>query len=124
MAKLAPKEDEHVHKLQRHKYANGTKVYFCVLNCNYKIEVAFALGKLSVCHICGNEFTMNEYSCKLAKPHCQNCGKFKVTDDTGQSRFISKGRSTAAIADMGKQAVGNLKDRLGKVVQIMQDEDI
>lgn len=124
MAKAAAlKDKEHVHKLKRHKYPGGTAIFFCILDCNFKIDAPFALGKQSICHLCGNEFTMTEASIRLTRPHCQNCGKFKVVDENGNAKFIQKSRQPQAIADMGKQAVGSLKDRLGKVVAV-QDEDI
>lgn len=119
MAKL-----EHIHKLRRHKYPNGTKVYFCTLDCNYKIEAALALGKRVLCNICGDEFIMNEYSIKLAKPHCTQCGKMKIQDAEGKNRFVSKGRPQAALADLASNSVQSLKERLGRVVTMEKDEDI
>jgi len=116
--------ERHVHKLRRHRYSNGTKVYFCTLDCNYKIEAALALGKKTICNICGDEFTMNEYSVKLAKPHCTRCGKMKVQDSEGNTKFISKLRPQAALADMAKDTTSSLRERLGKVVTIERDEDI
>ncbi len=115
---------DHIHKLKRHTYNNGTKVYFCVNDCNFKVEVALALGKIVLCNICGKDFKMNEYSIKLAKPHCTNCGKVKIKDADGNAKFISKGRPIAAIADLGQQAVSSLKDRMSKVVTLESDEDI
>lgn len=117
-------KQEHVHKLRRHQYPNGTKVYFCTLDCSYKIEAAFALGKKTICNICGDEFIMNEYSARLAKPHCIACGKMKVTDSQGKSKFVSKGRPTAALAEMANDSVSSLRERLGKVVTMVKDEDI
>jgi hypothetical protein len=114
----------HVHKLQRQKYRNGTKVYFCILNCNYKIEVAFALGKETICHICGQQFTMNEYTVKLAKPHCQNCGKRKILDDDGNAKYVQKGRQERAIAEIGMSSAHSLRSRLDRAVAIAQDEDL
>lgn len=67
---------------------------------------------------------MNEYSIKLVKPHCQNCGKIKIKDHDGKSRFINKGRPVPAIAELGKSAVNDLKQRLGSVTVIEKDEDI
>lgn len=115
---------EHLHKLKRHVYPNGTKVYFCTNNCNFKVDVAFALGKEVLCNICDTPFTMNEYSIKLAKPHCANCGKMKVKDGEGKSRFISKGRPIPAIAELGKSSVNELRQRLGSVTIMEKDEDI
>lgn len=120
-----PKVQEHTHKLKRHTYPNGTRVYFCINDCTFKVEAAFALGKIVLCNICNQPFVMNEYSIKLARPHCNNCGKMKVSDPDGKARFVSKGRSAQAIADLGKQAVGSMRERMsGKVVAIEKDEDI
>lgn len=68
----------HVHKLKRIKYKSGNQVFFCALpDCNYKTNIALALGKRSLCWRCGEGFVMNEYSLRLAKPHCENCHKSK-----------------------------------------------
>jgi len=65
---------KHVHKLKRLKYKSGNTIYFCALpDCNYKIAIPLALGKRCICWRCGNEFLINEYSLRLAKPHCDNC---------------------------------------------------
>jgi hypothetical protein len=34
-----------------------------------------------LCWRCGNEFIMNEYSLRLAKPHCEGCHKPKKIDN-------------------------------------------
>jgi hypothetical protein len=94
------------------------------LDCNYKIESAFALGKKTICNICGDEFIMNEYSVKLAKPHCTRCGKMKVTNADGKAKFVNKLRPQAALAEMANDSVSSLKERLGKVVMMAKDEDI
>jgi hypothetical protein len=122
MAKANEKE-EHVHKLKRHTFRGGRQVYFCVLDCNFQIDAAFALGKQSICHICGNEFTMNEYSIKLARPHCKNCGKMKVQDPDGAVKFVNKARATEAIAELHEDRVTSLRDRLGKVVVMEPQPD-
>lgn len=119
------KVKDHIHRLRRHKYANGSKVFFCTLDCSFKIDTGLSLGAVVICNICGNQFEMNEYSIKLAKPHCNACGKIKVTDAEGKPRFINKGRSTEAIADMGKAAVSSMRDRMSRVVTMEKpDEDI
>lgn len=118
------KAENHIHRLKRVKHKNGTKVFMCVLNCAFRIEVPFALGKQSLCNICGEEFTMNEYSIKLAKPHCTGCGKFKVTDEDGNSRFVQKSRPAQALQDISRSSIDSLRDRMSKVVTMAQDEDI
>jgi ribosomal protein S27AE len=52
-------------------------MYFCVLNCNYKVAPALSLGKEVLCNRCGEKFIMNEYSLRLALPHCEKCHKSK-----------------------------------------------
>lgn len=118
------KQVGHIHKLQRQRYKNGTKVYFCVLNCSFKIEVGFALGRESICHLCGDQFTMNEYSIKLAKPHCTSCGKRKVYDEDGKPKFIAKSRQEQAIADIGMSSANSLRNRLARAVAIAKDEEL
>lgn len=116
---------DHVHRLKRTTYpTSGTKVYFCTKDCSYKIEVAFALGKVVECPICGGEFAMNEYSVKLALPHCNNCGKMQVKDESGKRKFIPKGRKVEAFADLAKAGVDSMRQRLGQVVTLPKDEDI
>lgn len=118
------KTKEHIHKLRRHKYPNGVKIYFCINDCNFKIEAAFALGKRVLCNMCGEPFEMNEYSVKLSKPHCGACGRYKTIDADGKRRYIDKNRSAQALADLGKSSVESLKDRMSKVVQMEPEEDI
>jgi hypothetical protein len=72
----------HVHKLKRHTYKTGAKTYFCVLpDCSYKTSVEFSLGKRTLCWRCGEEFIINEYTMRLAKPHCNKCHKRKDSHD-------------------------------------------
>lgn len=83
------KTQKHTHKLRRHRYKSGNVVYFCALpDCNYKIATGLALGKRVVCWRCGDEFLMNEYSIRLAKPHCENCHKPKV-QEVGESEIMA-----------------------------------
>lgn len=75
---MAQKIVKHVHKLKRLRYTNGEAIYFCILGeCEYKINVKVALGKPNQCHRCDKTFNMNEYSSRLAKPHCMDCHKGK-----------------------------------------------
>lgn len=68
----------HVHKLRRHRHKSGTAIFFCTLpDCTFKSSVALSLGKRSLCWRCEEPFIMNEYSIRLAKPHCDNCHKPK-----------------------------------------------
>lgn len=68
----------HVHKFKRHTYKTGNVIFFCTLpDCSVKVAPALALGKRSICWRCGNPFEMNDYSVRLAKPHCSDCHKPK-----------------------------------------------
>lgn len=69
---------KHVHRLKRHTFKTGNKMYYCTLpDCSYRIAPEFALGKRSVCNICNREFILNEYSIRLAKPRCESCHRRK-----------------------------------------------
>lgn len=68
----------HVHKLRRKTYKNGESIFFCVgADCKYKVNVDLSLGKRTECWRCGESFIINEYSIRLAKPHCMDCTKKK-----------------------------------------------
>jgi len=68
---------KHIHKLKMIKYKTGNKVFFCSLDCTFKISVQLALGKRSICWRCGESFIMTEYSLRLVKPHCPQCHQSK-----------------------------------------------
>lgn len=73
---------KHTHKYKRVRFKSGNVVLFCVLpDCSNKINPALALGKRSICWRCGEEFILNEYSLRLAKPHCEDCHKPKKNVD-------------------------------------------
>ncbi len=68
----------HTHKFKRLVYKSGNAIFFCCLpDCSTKINPALALGKRSICWRCGQEFILNEYSLRLARPHCSQCHKPK-----------------------------------------------
>lgn len=68
------KSQKHIHKFRRHRFKTGNVIYFCALpDCGYKIAPALALGKRCICWKCGREFEMDDYTCRLAKPHCKYC---------------------------------------------------
>lgn len=69
--------EKHTHKLKKLVHKSGTVIFFCVLDCSYKISSALALGKSCICWRCGEKFLMNEYSLRLSKPHCESCHKPK-----------------------------------------------
>jgi hypothetical protein len=119
-----PKKPNHTHKLRRHKYPSGNSVYFCTLpDCHYKIDVPLALGKRTVCNICGNEFIMNEYTIKLAKPHCLDCGKIKVKDAEGNSRYIKK-VTNQILTGVATEVSQDLRSRLDSIAAVELEDDI
>lgn len=110
------KEKDHVHKLKRHNYKTGSKIYFCTLpDCSYKIAPALALGKRCECWRCGNSFILNEYSIRLAKPHCDACHKPK-------NALIEEVIVTPVIEAATDNSISDLKSRLAHAVHSTDDE--
>jgi len=109
------KQPNHVHKLKRLTYkSTGHKIFFCVLpECHYKVAVELALGKNNICNRCGSAFQLDEYSIRLAKPHCKKCRKKK--DDVPSPEKI-----TSAIAE---HAASDLRSRLSQTVAVANDDD-
>lgn len=98
--------EKHVHKLRRHVFKSGNKIFFCTLpDCNYKIAISLALGKRTLCNRCGEPFILNDYSIRLAKPHCDNCHKPKET----------KIKSVPPVS-LQENRIETLAERLAKVV--------
>lgn len=76
-------EKGHIHQLKRHKFKTGSSIYFCVGDkCGFKIQPQLALGKMVICWRCNKPFKLNEYSIRLAKPHCNACHKNKEVDNS------------------------------------------
>jgi len=111
----------HTHKLQKHKYSSGSEIFFCVLDCSFKVEAALALGKTSICHVCGDEFTMTEYSLRLKRPHCVNCSKVKVKDTNGKSHYVRKNSKTQILGTLAEDAASDLSNRLKSLTSIEED---
>lgn len=77
MAKSAVQK--HIHKVKRLRFKSGNSSYFCTLpDCYFKINPSLYLGKKTICWRCGEDFIMNEYSLRLARPHCEKCHKTKA----------------------------------------------
>jgi hypothetical protein len=116
---------KHVHKLRRHKYRKtGNSVFFCTLpECHYKIEVPLALGKISLCNYCDSEFIIDEYTLKLVKPHCRNCGKVRVTDEEGNSRYVKK-VTNQILPHVASETISDLRNRLNSVTAVADEDDI
>lgn len=118
------KSPSHLHKLKKHKYPSGNAVFFCTLpDCHYKIDVPLALGKRAACNICGDEFIMNEYTIKLVKPHCPNCGKVKVKDAEGKSRYVKK-VTNKILVGVAADSNQDLRSRLDSVAGLDVENDI
>lgn len=82
-----------------------------------------SLGKASICNLCGDEFILNEYHIKLAKPHCDKCSKQKIRGTDGKNRYIR--RSTIQILDtIAESKADSLRDRLNSIVGVASEEDI
>ncbi len=115
---------KHVHKLKRHKYKTGNEVFFCTLpDCHFKIEAALALGKKSLCNLCNAEFILNEYTVKLARPHCDACSKQKIKGPDGKNHFIRK-NSLPIIASIASENTDSLRSRLQEVAGMLEDDDL
>lgn len=115
----------HKHRLKKHKYPNGTAIYFCTLDCNFKVEAALALGKEVLCNICNEPFIMNEASLKLAKPHCINCGKIGVKDADGKTRYVNKRKAdTKILQTVAADTTNELKERLQGTIRNLNEDDI
>lgn len=114
-----PKVEKHIHKLKRLKFKSGNAMYFCILpDCMFKINCQLALGKRSLCHRCEEPFIMNEYTIRLAKPHCDRCHKPKNENQVHIS--IPPEILTTHITESSKLS---LADRLTKVIQARHAED-
>lgn len=106
---------KHTHKLIRHVYRNGTPVYFCTLDCDYKISVPLSLGKKVICWRCGKEFSLNQYGITLKKPHCEDCHVHKgELVSRKQARRINDPAPVIA-ASIADSVVDGLKDKLGSI---------
>lgn len=129
MPSVQNKKKEHVHKLKRHSYETGNKIYFCVLpDCKYKVKPGLALGKRAICWRCGNEFLMNEYSIRLAKPHCEDCHKSKDAPDSIPLSDIPANAhldtdAHGEVTVVSNEPVLSLAERLKKATEV-EDEEI
>lgn len=116
---------KHVHKLKRHTYQKtGNSIFFCTLpDCHYKIEVALALGKNSICNICGDEFIIGERTLSLVRPHCEGCGKTRIRKENGKIGYAKKVSNRV----LGQVAVGSaneLRERLNNATAIVSEDDL
>ena len=115
---------KHTHKLKKHQYKTGNSIYFCVLpDCHYKLDTALSLGKRTLCNICNAEFVMTEATLKLHRPHCMDCGKVKVQDADGKTRYVKK-VVNKVLTDIGVSQTNDLRSRLNSIVSQDSDSDI
>ncbi len=112
----------HTHKLRRLTYKTGNSVYFCTLpDCYFKIATKLSLGKKSICHRCGSEFVMNDYSIRLAKPHCDKCHKSKHTDESvNESLDINISPATNVTL---QEVLANKEIKLAEIEEIESSPD-
>jgi hypothetical protein len=104
---------KHPHKLRRHRLKSGNVIYFCMLpDCSFKSSPALVLGKRAICHRCEQEFVMNEYSIRLAKPHCDACQKPK------HSRPDQDPVNVFGVTE----SVSSLRDKLSLVLKSAEEE--
>lgn len=120
-----PRQQNHTHKFLRHTYPRTKNaVYFCTLpDCHFKIDCALALGKKSICNLCGAEFTMNEYTIKLKRPHCESCSKQKVKGNDGKNHFVRK-NTVPILTEVAEETTEDLRSRLSFVTTQVNEEDI
>lgn len=115
------KQIRHTHKLKKFKYKNGSAIFFCTLpDCHYKIEAALSLGKEVLCNQCSEPFIMTEYTVRLTRPHCGNCGRREVKTAEGQKFYVNK-RSRGVLTEVAANDVSSLRSRLDSIVK---EEDI
>lgn len=114
--------EKHVHKLMKRKYKNSS-AFFCILpDCFFKlVDSNLALGKRTICHQCGEEFELNEYSVKLKRPHCSNCGKVKVVID-GETRYVRRNSGSDIISQLGRESTSDLRKRLDTASNVIEDD--
>ncbi len=118
------KKINHTHKLKKINYKSGNSVFFCVLDCGFKISVPLSLGKKSICWRCGEEFIMNEYSLRLTKPHCSSCHKSK----SNKNEVSEEDKLFGAASGGGKldELINSLSltERLNSITKKEEEEEI
>lgn len=111
-----PKPDpNHIHKFKRHYYSTKKAIYFCVNDCPFRVDIKFALGRVSQCWRCNKPFPMNSYSITLDKPHCEDCHQHKGDKLVGRRKGLRRqsDQPLTKVADaVGNSLVIGLKDRL------------
>lgn len=114
----------HTHRFRRHTYKSGNKVYFCTLDCTFKIDCQLALGQATICNICGQPFIMSEYALKLKLPHCDKCSKRKIVDSEGNTRFVRSNLVDEVLTSVADDTAKSLSERLKATITVQVDDDI
>lgn len=116
MSQTAAAATKHVCKFLRHRFKSGNITYFCANGCNKKIAPALSLGKPCICWRCGNVFIMNEYSIRLAKPHCDACHKPKGSENAPEVdiQFVSPSLppTIQTLTPQSASTIASLSERL------------
>jgi Zn finger protein HypA/HybF involved in hydrogenase expression len=116
---MTEKKVLHIHKFKRLRYKSGNEILFCALpDCSQKINPALALGKRSICWRCGESFIMNDYSLRLAKPHCEACHKPKkeIEEDENDLAVVTQ-NNDEIIHEL------SLAERLTQTIQQAQEQE-
>lgn len=75
----------HIHKYHRRRLGISHTVWACALpNCTHytpKHMESMVEGKLSICHQCGEEFTLTIDSLKEDNPRCDECRYAQIKSD-------------------------------------------
>lgn len=117
-------KDKHVHKFKRHRYKSGTEVFFCALpDCSIKMSIPLSLGKRTICWRCGNDFIMNDYSIRLAKPHCDECHKPKKMIGS-EEKYVSSEHAVTIIPIEAMSLAERLQQTINQAKPTIEDEEI
>jgi|SRR5579863_329198 len=114
---------QHTHKLKRLRYKSGNEVFFCTLpDCSFKSNIALALGKRSLCWRCGSEFLMDEYSLRLAKPHCPACHRPKNLQELSISEEVLEptilvSNGSLSLSERLAQTIKNASEKASSLVE-------
>lgn len=119
--------EKHTHKLKKVKYKSGNSLFFCTLDCTYKISATLALGKKTICWRCGETFSMNDYSIRLIKPHCENCHKPKDASKSPKEAYrqteseVTENTQTS-LQPSTPSVVPSLAEKLNQALRDAQDQ--
>lgn len=67
---------------------------------------------------------MNEYTVKLAKPHCDDCSKQKVKGDDGKNYYVRR-QLPNIVSAMAADSTNDLRSRLAVITDsaVQDNED-